>query len=687
MKNCKFSIDKCFGDHMVLQRGMPVRITGYAKAGDTVTGDFRGNKASAAVDDSGKWELTFPPQPAGGPFNLVVADGEGAVQTLEDVLVGEVWICSGQSNMEYPVETQGPFWGLPDGDAVAADGDSGIRLFQMPRTIAPEAPRKQPCGGKWKIADNPKSIKEFSAVAWFFGKALRRRLGDTVPVGLIHSSWGGTDIRAWIPRSAYEKAGCTYELSLIEKVLSGDKDTANMVSEETKKQLDAIKTWLKDKFFATDPATTAEALRTWASPVLPPEDEDKWVKGPRGSQGILAVPGVGWFRKEFTVPASWAGKEVILRAQTMNDCDETFVDGVKIGETTIDTPSWWAVQRIYKFKLSSMPGEKHVLAVRIQNHYCSGMFSGWITLERAEDAADIIDLDDGDWQQRLEFRVDHKKAGSRPAAPAATFCDISSPQVPATLYNGMIEPFLPIALRGAIWYQGCHNASEPEAYRKLQDLLVASWREKFRNPDLVFIVTQLAAFKEQRPEMRLPEDWWKELTPEESCTDSSFSNIRAVQEAMIDKPGCGVACIIDSGDHSDIHPSRKRPVGERLANEAMRLAYGDAKAFPSPIAAGARKDGRSVRVELRRPAPLVAAGATPTNVPASAHLFSLASADGKFVWADAVLMPDGGIVVTSPEISEPIRVEYAWSNYPPEDCIVRDADDGLPLFPFRLDVK
>ena len=695
---------RCFGDGMVFQRSRPVRVAGRSAPGASISGSFRGASARASADASGEWELVFPAGAEGGPFELGVSDGRGGAAVLRDIMVGEVWLCSGQSNMEYPVGTAGPFWGLPDGAAVAAAGDAGIRLFHVPRVVSPEKPLAEPpVGSKWKSGADPSAVSEFSAVAWFFGLALRRELGPGVPVGLVHSSWGGTRIEPWISRSSYEKAGFSTELGQIDDAIaeknSNDKPTP---SQSYLAEIDKVREWLRDSFFATDPQTTAEALRHWAAPTLPPGEESKWLRGSRGSHGLLSVPGVAWFRRKFTLPKSWTGRKAILTAVTVNDCDETFIDGGKIGETGLDTPGWWAVSRHYAFTVPETADGCHVLAVRVQNHYASGSFAGPLTISlvvdegsdgAVADDGDEVAIDGGEWLERLEFTVDPAKAGIRPPVSSEVLMTYDSQQLPATLFNSMIAPFRPLVMRGAIWYQGCSNAADPDHYAELQKLLVQSWRDEFREPDFAFIATQLAAYQEHHPQTRLPDDWWKALTPKQACFVPSFVPLRAVQERMLDMRGCGLACTIDVGDHSDIHPSRKRPVGERLAHEALRLCYGRADALPGPRAISAAREGAAVRValsdcpggvEMRAES---ASSPRSPRVAAAGHLFALRdAATGEFEWADAEIRDDGSIIVSAPGVKEPDAVQYAWSSFPP-DADLRRRADGVPVFPFSISVS
>ena len=473
------SVHGCFGDRMVFQRGRPVKISGVAAPFTTVSGAFRGAKAETAAGGDGSWTLSFPAGAAGGPFEMLVATPNESVR-LRDVLVGEVWICGGQSNMEYPVGTRSPTWGYPDGEAASRLGDSRIRLALVPRGLAPDSPRAEPPGRiSWRSGDDPEAVKWFSAVGWFFGLELRRRLGPDMPIGLVYSCWGNTRIEPWISERTFANHGET-------------------------RQLDAI------------------------------------------------------------AAAGESGRE-------------------------------------------------------------------------------------------------------------------SDNATPATLFNAMIHPLSFLPVRGAIWYQGCSNADDPIKYRDWQREIVEDWRAAWNDPEFVFIGTQLAGYRSYRPNNRLPDGFWKNDKPGEF---TGFAPIREAQMVLLDMPRCGLATALDVGDPFDIHPSRKRPVGERLAHEAMRIAYGDASAPPGPRGVRARVVGPgAVRVFLRDTgAGLELRG----DISSSAHLFALFGEDGTGEWADARIDEDGTILVSAPSVAEPVRVEYAWSGYPPNPCLYRRAD-GIPLFPFRLE--
>lgn len=674
---------------MVLQRGMPVRICGTGKPGATVSGTFRGDRAETQVCQDGRWDLVFPAGPEGGPFELVVSPetGERPV-TLRDVLVGEVWFCSGQSNMEFPVWSPGPFWGLPDGESVAADGDPSIRIFNVCHALAPDGPLDEPpFGTAWQLGSDVEAVKPFSAVAWFFGRELRRRLGSGVPVGLVNSSWGGTKIQPWISEKTIAAAGHKIEMkqiSLAKADLKPSEERKREKEEYLRQIFSNVENWLENKFFGPFTEISARALAAWAKPELPDGDSGKWHLGPLASGGGLAHVGVVWHRREFVLPAEWEGREVVVRIGAVNDCDETFLDGVKIGETGVHTPLYWSAPRVYRTTLAAASGGRHVLAVRHQNHFSSGSISGPISLSLADGSEGAVRLEGGEWAERTEFQVDPDVSGIRPPVPD-TLDLRSSPQTPATLFNAMVNPFVCYPMRGAIWYQGCSNSDDPENYRLFQREIVEDWRNAWHEPDFIFIGTQLAAFAEHHPAARLSDDFWKADTP---SSRPGYAPLRDAQTVLFDIPGCGLVSAIDLGDHSDIHPSRKREVGERLAGEAMRLAYGDKSTLPGPRGESAcLAGGGAVRVHVRDAGPgLEATGRAEAAFAACGHMFALFGEDGSQEWAEARLESDGcALKIRAQGIAKPVRVEYAWSAFPPGPCLHRKSD-GVPLFPFKLEI-
>ncbi len=673
-----FSIRNIYGDHMVVQRNKPVVVVGEATPGLQVSGTFRGENIRTMARKDGTWRIAFGAKAEGGPFGMVICCQNSSPVVFRDVMVGDVWYCSGQSNMEFYVVCDNFFYSLRDGhDVAAAAHDPGLRLYQVPHGVAPSEPcDTAPHGGSWQVAcDNPQAVGNFSAVAYWFGASLRKRLGEKIPIGLVHGSWGGTMIEPWISRAAYERSGRTVELTKLESIgapcdgLEDVDDVDDAVARADAVRRAALDEWLRDKYFATDPKRSAEALREWAKPDF---DDSGWSPCAEGYITGLKSVGVTWVRIAFDLPAEMAGKPLRFLSDHIDDCDETFIDGVKIGQTLTDVPQYWIQPRNYP--VDALSAGRHVLAIRVQNHFGSGLIQGQLSLS-CPGTDLVLNLVALPWKECVEFHVDPNWVGVRPAAPGSDDSSWASCQLPTTLFNAMVNPFVAANICGVIWYQGCSNAYDPQGYRALQHLQIDSWREAWRDPDMPFVITQLSAFADHHPDRRSPDDFWKN---EEPSTNPGYAPFREMQEFFLDKPGTGVACTIDIGDHSDIHPANKKDVGIRLAHEAMRLHYGDASAIPGPRLREAVREGNGMRVKFDN----VGAGLEVCGGEFRPHLFAIAGADGKFVWAKAQLDGDNTVFVWSDEVAEPTDVQYAFTAYPPE-ANFRRKGDGLPVFPFR----
>ena len=679
--NSSLALHNVFGDHMVLQREKPIRITGTASAKSQITGSFLGHQVTTTTDADGNWALVFPAAPAGGPYELVVSHTchPTARIVLHDILIGDVWFCSGQSNMEFPVWGDGPFFRLRDGlEVAAAAHDNGLRLFQSPLCVEVDGPCTEPPGRpSWKPATTEEAVKEFSAVGYWFGATLREAFDEKVPIGLINSSWGGTMIEPWISEDAFRAAGRQKDLarlSLARDLSLGDSAIQEKAAQEFALAQAELRNWIDGRFLVSDPAATAEALASWARPGI---DTSAWSPA-ASSVARMAVPrpGITWFRCEFDLPEDAAGCKASVHVDSVNDCDETFLDGEKIGATGCDVPGYWMAPRNYAATLRATPGGRHVLAIRAMDHLAAGGVTGSITVSVDRNGTcEVLDLTQADWLRRDEFVADIQSIGTRPDVPQVSADPRNNCQTPSTLFNAMVNPYLDLALKGVIWYQGCSNAGNPSDYLALQKLWIDDWRRAWKDDSLPFLITQLAAYNGHHPDERSPDDFWK---PELPGDNVGFAPLREVQDAMFDYPGVGVACTIDIGDHSDIHPANKKDVGIRLANEAMRLAYGDAAALPGPRVASVTREGTALRVAFDN----VGDGLFVKGDAFGPHLFAIAGADGKFVWADAALCDDNTVLVSSDKVPEPVHVQYAFSAFPPDANLFRKGD-GFPVFPFR----
>ncbi len=385
----------------------------------------------------------------------------------------------------------------------------------------------------------------------------------------------------------------------------------------------------------------------------------------------------------------WDPARVRFRADWMNDTDETFWDGRKIGSTWIDTPSYWYAPRDYAVPAALAKSGKHVVAIRLANHFCAGGFGPmWVARNGTDER---IDLREGEWCERVELRPT-KAVGERPAVPVGAEVQDTraSYTLPSTLFNAMFAPLSPLRFKGAIWYQGESNASEWKKYGLWQKLLVECWRRATRSPDMAFLQVQLAAYERHSPDNRLADDFWKDFGPE---NDQDWTAIRAVQEGIRSIRLCDLVTAADIGDHSDIHPSNKREVARRLDALAGKLVYGAKGTATGPILKAVTRKGSALRctfsetgsglvVKPLEPAvrAVVGKAVSAGTFVAAEHAFAIAGPRGKWVWADAKL--DGNaVVVSSPAVKKPARVRYAWAPYPPSMRLFNG--NGFPAFPFE----
>lgn len=533
------TIARILSDHAVLQRNTDAPAWGTAPAGASVTIEFRDQTTSAIADDQGKWQCRIATGDAGGPFEMTVRCQEVTI-TITDLLVGEVWFCSGQSNMEWPlVNAAGAK------EALAAADLPLLRLFQHPqRTLA------QPlsdCAGQWQTSSTL-SARDFSAVAWFFGRQLHTDLA--VPVGLINSSWGGTAAEAWIQRETVESVP-----SLKPIVDAADAAIAAGPAVPYK-----------------DPGVAPEAA-TWHESGL---DDSQWptMRLPQAWELTgLDMDGSVWFRLAVDIPADWQGKDLTLSLDKLDDFDKTYFNGQLVGATGEETPNAYAVSRIYTIPASLVVAGRNVLAVRIFDQWGNGGFTGiarnlWIA--PADNPAAKIPLD-GDWRYKIELQLPSK--------------NMSTLVPPFSLFNGMVAGVAPFAIRGAIWYQGESNADRAEQYKTLFPLLIQNWRTMWGS-ELAFLFVLLASWQD----------------------GGTWPALREAQLCALKLPATAVASAMDIGDAQDVHPRNKLDVGVRLAMAARGICYGHGIEYSGPVMNSFQITGNRARITFTHAQGLCAAG-------------------------------------------------------------------------------
>ncbi len=617
-----------FTDHMVLQRDRQNRIWGWDEPGTTISIEFHGKTNSATVEKDGKWQALLEPLAAGGPHTLTVRGTKEII--IKDVLVGDVWLCSGQSNMQWTVGAS-----RDAAQEIAAAKHARIRLFSVPRKMAEEP--QELLAAEWQEC-SPDTIGSFSAVGYYFGRSLHQELD--VPVGLIHSSWGGTVAEAWVSAPALQR-------------LPDFRDALQAAPERIRQQNDP----------RNKPVTVAEWWKSRGSPRLqgtwrtPQFEDTDWKTMELPKKWEQAVPeladfdGVVRFRRTFQVPEGVGSDGASLSLGKIDDIDTTWVNGKRVGST-----SGWDSDRVYKIPRDLLQAGENVVAVRVFDSGQGGGFHG------AQEAMSIHTTSEetiislaGEW--KYESGRTAKELGIYPSGRNRRWPD---PNIVTALYNAMISPLLPYEIRGAIWYQGESNAGRPQQYRPLLETLIGDWRNRFQNPQLPFFIVQLANFKQVQTQP----------------VESGWAELRESQQRVAQAdPLVGLAVITDIGEADDIHPRNKQDVGKRLALSALKIAYGRQLVDSGPTYAKHSVEGGLLRVDFENVGDGLAADGDLKG-------FAIAGADGKFVWAEARI-EGASVVLSSPEVEAPVHARYNWANNPIGNLY---NSANLPAAPFRTDV-
>ncbi len=623
------------GDNMVLQRDTKARLWGWADPGERVTAKIAGATAETVADAQGHWRLEIGPLAAGGPQTLEIR-GKNAL-SFANVLVGDVWIASGQSNMEWPL-------------ARAADAEKEIAQARLPQvrlfTVSKATSRdpRTDVVGRWTEC-NPDTAPTFSAVAFFFGREIQSTLG--VPIGLIHTSWGGTPAEAWTSREALAA-----EPALKPMVDEWDRKLADPNTEREYEK--AMAEWEKNN--AAIDTGNAGFPAGWAKPDFK-DAEWKTMDLPRmiESAGLL-IDGAIWFRRAVEIPAAWAGKDLVLTLGAVDDFDTTYFQGQKVGATGRETPGYWGQPRRYTVPAKLVRPGRAVIAVRVFDRGGDGGFAGGpadLALDLASGGDAPISLA-GPWRFVVERAVGPMKPdwGSQPVRP-------DEQGAPTALWNAMVAPLTPASIKGAIWYQGESNAGHAYQYRTLFPAMIRDWRRAFGQGDFPFELVQLANFMARRPEPG----------------ESEWAELREAQSMTLALPATGMAVAIDIGDADTIHPLDKQDVGHRLALAALANAYGRTIEASGPVYRSHTVEGAKVRLLFDHAQRLAAKDG------GALKGFAVAGSDRRFVWADARIEGES-VVVSSAAVPEPAAVRYGWADNP-EVNLVNGA--GLPASPFRTD--
>lgn len=625
---CQIRLPRLIGDGVILQRNTEIKIWGWASSNEKVKLTFKEKTYKTQADPYGNWKIMLPAQNAGGPYEMTFeASNEIKIQ---DVLFGDIWICSGQSNMELPMERVKEKYG----EVIKKSENANIRQFLVADRYDFKKEQNDLDSGNW-ISANPESVLNFSAVAYFFAKEIYEK--NHVPIGLINTALGGSPVEAWMSEDALKKFPYAYE----EAQKFKNDELIKQIETSDKKRSDDWYKELNDK----DKGISDDKLK-WSQPDI---DESDWdimdVPGFWANQSIGNVNGVVWFRKEIEVPKSMVGKPAKLYMGRIVDQDFVYVNGELIGTTGYQYPP-----RRYEVKPTILKEGKNTISIRVINNSGSGGF----VLDKPYYLAvgnDTIDLK-GKWKYKL----------------GTTMKPLDGPTFirwkPEGLYNGMISPLINFTIKGALWYQGESNTSNPSEYAKTFPALINDWRQKWNQGDFPFLFVQLPNFMEASPEPR----------------ESNWAALRQAQLETLSLPNTGMAVAIDLGEWNDIHPLNKEAVSNRLALLARKIAYGEYKidaSSPMPLSAEFKSDKVIVSFKY------VGSGLMIKN---GTELKSFAiSNDGvHFVWAKAKITGNT-VAVWNENIANPTVVRYAWDNNPSDANLY--TKEGLPSTPFELKKK
>lgn len=619
------TLAKLISDGMVIQRNTNVKIFGLADAQEKVTVDFKGKSYSTIADKDGRWSVLLDIASAGGPYTMKVS-GENEI-TVQDIMIGDVWICSGQSNMELPMERVK--YRYPD--IIAASANPNIRQFYVPRKYDFKQPRHDFDSGVWQQAD-PEAVLQFTAVGYFFAKSLEEKYD--VPIGLINTSLGGSPAEAWMSEEALKK----FPEHLAAAMKFRNDSYLNSVAEKDKAAMSAWYAELSDR----DAGLKAD----WYSVDY---DSSGWpamdVPGLWSDQRLGKFVGSVWYRKVIDVPASMTGKAAKLWLGRIVDADDTYLNGVRLGGIGYEWPP-----RIYDIDSNLLRSGRNVIAVRVVNTNSGrgGFIENKPYLITAGDES--IDLS-GLWQYKVGTDM-------RPLAPQ-TFIRWQ----PMGLYNAMIAPLLDYPITGVIWYQGESNTSDPQEYFRLFPALISNWRDKWNQGDFPFLYVQLANF----------------MGTQDVPSESNWAMLRQAQLKTLSVVNTAMAVTIDIGEGSDIHPSNKQDVGIRLSLAAEKLAYGRTDVvYSGPIYESMKIEGNRVVLSFEH----VGSGLIAKGGPLK--YFAIAGADNKYVWANAKI-EDDKVVVYSDEVENPVSVRYAWADNPEGANLYNK--EGLAASPFQASEK
>jgi sialate O-acetylesterase len=609
-------LPKIFSDNMVIQRDVTVRVWGWAEKGESIVVSFNNATVKTKADKHGNWSVSFRPMIYGGPFEMNVKGKKNTI-TLKNILIGDVWLGSGQSNMEWVLKNTNNAEG-----EVANAHHPAIRLFTVKRAMS-YGEQNDLAGGEWREC-NPQTAIDFSAVAYFFGRKLNKDLN--IPIGLINSSWGGTNIQTWMSWEVMSQKDEYKNFDLASLRISAKDET-----EKRKRYEEA----LVNEKGATEKWYLTTDLSDWKKMQLPLTWE---------ASEIGQADGYAWFIKEFEAQSLQTVQDISISLGPIDDQDESYLNGELIGSSRGPT-----ADRVYKVNADKLKRGKNRIAIRVYDLARRGGIYGRPDQLFCQVGNKKVSLA-GEWLYKTSvLTTDFGVKDSHPN----TF--------PSQLYNAMIAPLIQFPIKGVIWYQGEANTQEAYRYRSLFPGMINDWRKKWKD-EFPFLWVQLANF----------------MASDSVPGQSEWAELREAQSMTLSLPKTGQAVIIDIGEARDIHPRNKRDVGTRLALVALNIAYHKNIVCSGPSYRSMETTGDKIVITFQDKG----SGLVVKNKYGYVNGFAIAGDDRNFVWANAFLEGDK-VIVYSPSVKCPVAVRYAWGNNPDDANLY--SKEGLPAAPFRTD--
>lgn len=632
----QFQLHPCIAENAVFQRNQSIPIFGESPPATAIQVKWNGEMHQTQADAQGKFQLSLPAQPAGGPHRLEILTADTAI-AFSNILTGDVWLASGQSNMEWKLrQSEG-------GTAEIAGADiPGIRFFTAPKIMAFTPQDQFAESAQWRSAAG-EARGDFSGVAYFFAKKVHQETG--IPIGIIHASWGGTMIETWMSEAALRPFGTyNYELDKIKAF--------PMAPKEMEREAQALFQEWKDTYYKKDIGLDERwyerqsDLSAWKPLQVPGYWEDQLPE-------YAGFDGAMWYRRTFDVPPSFLPHDIRLWLSQIDDHNMCWINGQYIGETYFSQT--WTNYLIPQGLLKETENE---IVLRVYDVDGKGGLTGLDTYFDFYPEGDrsVRARLNGTWLARPGTRFDS------PYPVPLSFTKFHPNDLPALLYNSMLYPFRNIPIAGALWYQGESNKVNAFHYRELLPAMIEDWRRLWQSPDLPFYFVQIANYGPLS----------------EAVEESASAEVRESQFLSRSVPNTGMACTIDIGDPDDIHPLNKRDAGERLARHALKNQYGQ-----TSLVADGPIYRRHVRKGNRLLLTFENAGGLITRDGGAPTAFDIAAEDGPFQRAKAMLKK-GKIILWHPEVKKPAHIRYAWGEAPEVNLF---NGEGLPAYPFRTDTR